>query len=237
MNNASYTTLTRQSGLMREMQTVANNIANSATTGFRQEGLIFSEYVKSVEGGSSLSMGQANIKNTSFAQGALSQTGGQFDFAIEGDGFFLIETPNGERLSRAGSFSPNAEGDLVTPDGLRVLDAGGAPLFVPVDAGDIAVASDGTVSVDGAPLGQIGLVQPLDAGNMVREDGVMFRADEGWEPAENARVLQGFVEGSNVNAVLQITRMIEVQRAYELGASFLEAEDERIRAALTSITK
>lgn len=237
MNNAGYTTLTRQSGLMREMQIVANNIANSATSGFRQEGLIFSEYVKSVDGGGSLSMGQGNVKNTSFEQGALTQTGGRFDFAIEGDGFFLIETPNGERLSRAGSFSPNAEGDLVTPDGLRVLDAGGAPLFVPADAGDISVASDGTVSVNGAPLGQIGLVQPNDPMNLIREDGVMFRADDGYEPSENARVLQGFVEGSNVNAVLQITRMIEVQRAYELGASFLEAEDERIRAALTSITK
>jgi flagellar basal-body rod protein FlgF len=72
---------------------------------------------------------------------------------------------------------------------------------------------------------------------LIREDGVMFRADDGYEPAENAQVLQGFVEDSNVNAVLQITRMIEVQRAYELGASFLEAEDERIRAALTSISK
>jgi flagellar basal-body rod protein FlgF len=237
MDNASYTTLTRQSGLMREMRLVANNIANAATTGYRQEGLIFSEYVKSVDGGSSLSMGQGNIQNTSFAQGGLTQTGGTFDFAIEGDGFFLIETPGGERLTRSGHFSPNAEGDLVTMDGFRVLDAGGAPLFVPADAGDLAVASDGTISVDGAPLGQIGIVAPIDVTGLIREDGVMFRADDGYEPAENAQVLQGFVEDSNVNAVLQITRMIEVQRAYELGASFLEAEDERIRAALTSISK
>lgn len=237
MDNAGYATLTRQSGLMREMRVVANNIANAATTGYRQEGVIFSEYVQSIDGGSSLSMGQGNIQNTSFQQGGLSKTGGAFDFAIEGDGFFLIETPDGERLSRAGSFSPNAEGDLVTMDGLRVLDAGGAPLFVPAGAGDIAVAADGTISASGAPLGQIGLVRPLDPLGMVREDGVMFRADEGFEPAENARVLQGFVEDSNVNSILQMTRMIEVQRAYELGASFLEAEDERIRAALSTISK
>ncbi len=237
MDNAGYATLTRQSGLMREMRVVANNIANAATTGYRQEGVIFSEYVQSIDGGSSLSMGQGNIQNTSFQQGGLSKTGGTFDFAIEGDGFFLIETPDGERLSRAGSFSPNAEGDLVTMDGLRVLDAGGAPLFVPAGVGDIAVASDGTISASGAPLGQIGLVRPLDPLRMVREDGVMFRADEGFEPAENARVLQGFVEDSNVNSILQMTRMIEVQRAYELGASFLEAEDERIRAALSTISK
>ena len=234
MENAGYTTLSRQSGLAREMQIVANNIANSATTGFRAEGLIFSEYVKPVDRGASLSMGQGNVRNTSFEQGALTQTGGTFDFAIEGDGYFLIETPSGERLTRAGAFSPSAEGELVTYDGFRVLDAGGAPLFVPPGA-NIAVSADGTLSADGAPLGQMGLVRPIDASDMEREDGVMFRTEAGHEPAIGARVLQGSVENSNVNAVSELARMIEVQRAYELGQSFLESEDERVRAAIKSL--
>lgn len=237
MENSGYTTLTRQSGLMREMRIVANNIANSATTGYRQEGLVFSEYVQSIDGASSLSMGQGNVRQTSFQQGTLTQTGGTFDFAIEGDGFFLVETPAGERLTRSGAFSPNEQGDLVTMDGYRVLDAGGAPVFVPPGAADIAVSSDGTISSEGDPIGQIGMVQPLNPREMVREDGVMFRADEGYEPAEGARVLQRFVESSNVDPVLQITRMIEVQRAYELGASFLEAEDERVRQALRAMSQ
>lgn len=237
MENSGYTTITRQSGLMKEMRVVANNIANTATSGFRQEGVIFSEYVKSVDGASSLSMGQADARNTSFAQGALTQTGGQFDFAIEGDGFFLVETPLGERLTRAGAFSPNADGDLVTPDGFRVLDAGGAPVFIPPGAADIAVSSDGTISTNGDPVGQLGLVQPLNPQGLIREDGVMFRADEGYEPAEQGRILQSFVENSNVNPILQLTRMIEVQRAYELGASFVEAEDERVRQAMRSISQ
>ena len=234
MEHAGYTTLSRQSGLAREMQIVANNIANAATTGFRAEGLIFSEYVKPVERGASLSMGQGNVRATSFEQGALTQTGGTFDLAIEGDGFFLIETPDGERLTRAGAFSPSANGDLVTYDGLRVLDAGGAPIFVPQGA-SITVSSDGTLSADGAPLGQVGIVRPIDPSDMVRETGVMFRTDAGFEPFETARVLQGFVENSNVNAVHQLTRMIEVQRAYELGQSFLVSEDERVRTALKSL--
>ena len=237
MDNASYTTLTRQSGLANEMRIVANNIANAATTGFRQEGLIFSEYVQALDGGSSLSMAQGNVRNTSFVQGGLAQTGGTFDFAIEGDGFFLVQTPSGERLTRAGAFSPNADGDLVTYDGYRVLDAGGAPVFVPPGASDLGVASDGTLSSGGTPIGQIGLVRPIDAQAMVREDGVMFRADAGYEPSDNARVLQGFVENSNVDAISQITRMIEVQRAYELGASFLESEDERVRQAVKALTE
>lgn len=234
MEHAGYTTLSRQSGLAREMQIVANNIANAATTGFRSEGLIFSEYVKPMERGASMSMGQGNVRNTSFVQGALTQTNGTFDLAIEGDGFFLVETAGGERLTRSGAFSPSAAGELVTFDGYRVLDAGGAPIFVPQGA-DIAISPDGTLSADGNPLGQIGLVRPLDGMQMIREDGVMFRAAAGFEPSDAAKVLQGFVENSNVNPIAQIARMIEVQRAYELGQSFLKTEDERVRTAMKSL--
>ncbi|MEM7519462.1 MAG: flagellar hook-basal body complex protein [Pseudomonadota bacterium] len=236
MDHAGYTTLSRQTGLAKEMQIVANNIANAATTGYRAEGLLFSEYVQSVDAGASLSMGQGNVRSTSFEQGALTQTNGTFDLAIEGDGYFLVDTPRGERLTRSGAFSPSAEGDLVTYDGFPVLDVGGAPVFVPPGV-DIAIASDGTISAEGNPIGQIGVVRPLDPGMMSREDGVMFAAEGGVEPAETARVLQGFVENSNVNSVGQLARMIEVQRAYELGQSFLESEDERVRAALTALTK
>lgn len=237
MSNSTYTTITRQSGLMREMRLIANNIANSATSGFRQEGIVFSEYVKSLDGAPSLSMGQGNARHTSLEQGGLTQTGGQFDWAIEGEGFFLVETPAGDRLTRAGTFSPNAEGDLVTPDGFRVLDAGGAPVFIPPGASDISIAADGTISSAGDPVGQMGVMQPINPQGLVREDGVMFRADEGFEPAESAQILQGFVENSNVNPILQLTRMIEVQRAYELGASFLESEDERMRQAMRAMSQ
>ena len=237
MDSTGYIALTRQNGLMREMQIVANNIANAATTGYRQEGVVFSEYVSSVDGAPSLSMGQANVRRTSFEQGTLDQTGGTFDLAIEGTGFFLIETAQGERLTRAGGFSPNAEGDLVTFDGNRVLDAGGAPVFVPQDARSIAISPDGTISADGVLVGQIGVVQPTAADDLVREGGVLFRADGGFEPAENARVLQGFVEASNVDPITQLARMIEVQRAYEMGQSFLDSEDERVRRAMDAMMK
>ena len=237
MDNAGYTTLTRQSGLMNEMQVVANNIANAATTGYRQEGLIFSEFVQTVEQGPSLSMAAANVRQTSQAQGGLTQTGGTFDLAIEGRGFFLIETPNGERLTRAGSFSPNAAGDLVTPDGDRVLDAGGAPVFVPPGVTDLNVSADGTVSAEGQPITQIGLYQPLQGAQMLREDGVMFRSQEGVEPVLDGKMIQGFLESSNVNPLSQIARMIEVQRAYEMGQNFMQSEDERIRNALDTMTR
>lgn len=233
MENATYAALTRQSGLMAEMRAVANNIANANTTGYRAEGVIFSEFVRALgPDDPSLSMAAGRVRDTSFAQGSLSATGGPFDLAIEGDGFFLVQTPEGERLTRAGHFTPNENGDLVTPDGHLVLDAGGAPVFVPQGLGPIGIGPDGTISADGQPVGQIGLFVPVDPDAMIRETGVRFRAEGGFAPLPEGRMLQGFLEESNVSAVQQITRMIEVQRAYELGQAFLDREDERMRSLL-----
>ncbi|WP_296426018.1 flagellar hook-basal body complex protein [Yoonia sp.] len=236
MDNASYTALSRQSGLMQEMRAVANNIANASTTGFRAEGVMFSEHVKALGPGTeSLSMANAAVRDTVMTQGGLSQTGGAFDLAIEGDGFFLIETPGGQRLTRAGAFRPNENGDLVTADGYQVLDAGGAPVFVPQGVGQIGISPDGTISAGGQPIGQIGLVIPSDANQMIRESGVMFDSRGGFEPVPDPRMMQGFLEDSNVNPILEVSRMIEVQRAYELGQSFLDNEHERIRGVIQSI--
>lgn len=237
MDHTGYVTLARQSGLLREMQVVANNIANASTTGFRQEGLVFSEFVQRMDTDPSISMAHANAGGASMVQGALAQTRGVFDFAIEGDGFFLIETPDGDRLSRAGNFSASPAGDLVTPDGYPVLDVGGTPVFVPPGVEDFSVGQDGTISADGRFIGQIGVVAPLVPGLMRRDAGAMFVAEAGFEAIENPRVLQGYLESSNVDPISQLTRMIEVQRAYEMGQSFLDAENQRIRDAIKSLTR
>ena len=234
MDAAGYATLNRQSGLMREMGVVANNIANASTTGFRREGVVFSEFVAALDQDPSLSMAHASGRHVDLSQSTLSQTGGQFDLAIQGEGFFLIETPQGERLTRAGSFTPSAEGELVTPDGYRLLDAGGAPVFVPPDARGVAVAADGTLSAEGQPIAQLGLWKPSDPLSLRHQSGTLFSASE-LEPAEGATVLQGMLEDSNVEPVSEIARMIEVQRAYELGQKFLDAEDERVRGVITTL--
>ncbi len=238
MDNAIYATLTRQSGLMREMQAVANNIANVSTNGFRKEGVIFSEHVAALgRGEPSLSMADALGRVVNLAQGPLSQTGGTFDFAIEGDGFFLIETPQGQQLTRAGSFTPSPEGELTTLEGFRLLDAGGAPVFVPADARGITLSQDGTLSAEGRPLAEIGLFMPADPNGLVHAGGTRFAAEAGVEPLEDGAMLQGFLEESNVDPVSEIARMIEVQRAYEMGQTFLDREDERIRAVISALSR
>ena len=197
MDNSGIVTLTRQAGLLREMQTVANNIANISTAGFRAEGVIFAEYVAQLEGanGGSLSMANASGRMIRMQQGDIDPTGGSFDFAIEGEGFFLIQTPEGDRLTRAGSFSPSATGELVNPDGHMV-----------------------------------------DPADLSHRGGVQFAVDGEMQPVlEGATILQGFIENSNVDPVGQIARMIEVQRAYEMGQGFLEREDERVRGFLRAI--
>ena len=230
MDNATYTTLTRQSGLLAEMQTVAHNIANMATTGYRAEGVIFAEHVRALDGErDSLSMAHASGRVISPVQGGIDQTGSPFHVAIEGEGYFLVQTREGEALTRAGNFVRSALGELTTPDGNPLLDAGGAPVFVPPDAASIAIAQDGTLSADGQPITQIGLWQPVNPAELTRRTGVLFTVDSGVEPLEGGVLLQGMVERSNVDPVTQIARMIEVQRAYELGASFLDAEDQRVR--------
>ena len=235
MGNSGYVTLTRQAGLLNEIQRIANNMSNISTTGYRKSGAIFSEYVFADHEGGSLSMANANVVRTDFRQGPLTQTGGSLDFAIEGDGFFLIQTPNGDQLTRAGSFSPNAFGDLVTPDGYPVLDIGGAPIFIPPDARNIAVASDGTLSADGRPLTQIGLFEAADPIHLTHTEGTRFDAGD-VVPVEGGVILQGFLEESNVDPISEIARMIEVQRAYELGQKFLDQENDRIRNVLKTLT-
>ncbi|SEM46622.1 flagellar basal-body rod protein FlgF [Gemmobacter aquatilis] len=235
MDAAGYTTLTRQSGLMREIQAIANNIANSSTSGFRREGVVFSEYVQRLDDSPSLSMARASGRNIDLTQGDLNITGGSYDFAIQGEGFFLLETPNGNRLSRAGSFMPAADGNLVNPDGYRLLDAGGAPIFVPPDAGPVALATDGTLSAGGTPIARIGLWAPQDPTALRHEGGTLFVSDAGEVPVEGSSIFQGQIEDSNVNAFSEISRMIEVQRAYQAGQSFLDKEDERARSVIQTL--
>ncbi len=162
---------------------IANNIANSSTTGFRREGMVFSEYVKRAGDAPSLSMGFGNTRVVDQLQGGLTQTGGTFDLAIEGDGFFLIDTPQGQQLTRSGAFTPGPDGTLVTDDGYHVLDARRIGDFRAADARNVAVAQDGTMSADGVPLAQVGLWQPTDPLSLKHEAGTRF-SSSGVEPAE-----------------------------------------------------
>ena len=234
MEAAGYTTLTRQSGLMNELQVLAHNIANASTTGFRREGVVFSEFISASQGEESISMAHANVRHVDLSQGALTRTGGRYDLAIQGEGFFLVATPDGERLTRAGAFFPSAEGALVTAEGFALLDNGAAPVPVPIGALDVSISKDGTMTADGVPVAEIGLWQPDEPSDLRRQSGTLMIA-ENWSPVASGTILQGHLEESNVNTLGEIARMIEVQRAYEMGQRFLENEDQRQKSVLQTL--
>ena len=238
MDNAIYAGLTRQSGLMREMRVIANNIANADTTGFRREGVIFSEYLAATGNGrEGLSMANARGRLLDLRQAGMTMTGGTYDLAIDGPGFFAVQTPEGVKITRAGAFLVSAEGELMNPDGHRLLDEGQAPIQIPPGARQVGIGPDGTLSADGEQIARIGLFAAPDPATMLRMGGTLFAADGGLEPADEARIQQGFLEGSNVDPIAEISRMIEVQRAYEIGQTLLDHEDKRIRDTIAAMTR
>ncbi|MHA7871590.1 MAG: flagellar hook-basal body complex protein [Hyphococcus sp.] len=229
MDNATYVGLSRSRGLMRELNDIANNIANINTNGFRREGAIFAEHVKALEGGDpSLSMATMSRRYLDLSPGDIANTDNPFDFAVIGDGFFLVETDAGERLTRDGAFSVNAIGELVTGTGNRVLNQSGGAIVLPPQAEVITAAEDGTIFADGQPIDQLGVVT-ADPAFMVREGQNLFRAETGYEPVAETRVRQKALEGSNVSPVVEMARLIEVQRMYESSRQMTENEHERMR--------
>ena len=234
MSNAIYAALTRQDGLLREMQVIANNMANSSTTGFKSNHAIFAEHIAAVgDQSESLSMGSLAGHNFDLSQGGMKHTGGQFDLAIHGDGFFVLDTPAGERLTRSGAFQLSAEGNLVDAFGHQVQGAGGGAIAIPQEVTRVSIAPDGTISSGEEILGQVAVVMP--DGELNQEGGTMFAAPNGHQPIEEPSVIQGTLEQTNVSSILEVSRLIEVQRAYEAGQTLIEKEDDRINQLIKTI--
>jgi flagellar basal-body rod protein FlgF len=234
MSNAIYTSLGRQQGLMQEMQVVSNNIANSNTTGYKTDRAIFAEFLVSPgQSQDSVSMGGLGGHAFRMGQGELNITGGQFDLAVQGEGFFVLQTAQGPRLSRAGHFQLSSESTLIDGFGNSVLGAGGNPITIPPDASQVAIGTDGSISANGQLVDRVGVVTPQ--GQLLRDTNTFFSAPEGYAPFEDAIVVQGALEGSNVSPILEVARMIEVQRAYEAGQAMMEREDGRISQLITSL--
>lgn len=235
MDNAGYIGLSRNAGLSRELTTIANNIANINTNGFRREGAMFAEHVKALDNNDpSLSIATMTRRYVDLNPGDITMTGNPLDFAIEGDGFFLVETPNGERLTRDGAFSLNPEGELVTSSGARVLDDAGGAIAIPQGATDINAANDGTIFVDGQPIGRLNVVN-ADPAFLTRDGDNAFFAENGFEAVENPLVRQNALEGSNVNPVAELARLIEVQRTYDSSRNLMQQEDERIKRTVQTL--
>ena len=234
MENALLVGLTAQMALRRNMEIIANNLANTSTAGFKRETPVFEELLVPIESDNAATSEISFVRDwgvlRDFNPGPLEQTGAPLDVAVEGNGFLVVRTAAGERYTRDGHLKLDATGRIVTSDGDPVMSDGGE-IQIPPGERDIKIAQDGTVSTAQGITGKIRVVSfPPSA--LMKEGKNLYTADASPAPAANARVLQGMVERSNVEAVVEMTKMIEVLRAYQHSSETLNATDDLIRRAV-----
>ena len=243
MDNALYVGLSRQMTLRRELDIVANNIANANTTGFKVEELMVrtepAKPARTVGGSYPVKFVLDDGVARDFGQGALAQTGGDFDLALEGQGFFKVSTAGGERYTRDGRFTMSPDGKLVTQNGQAVLDEGGGEILLDPLKGPVKVARDGTVSQGAERSGKIAVVRPTDLAAFRKDGDNLYRNTTNDTPqaAPNAAIHQGMLEASNVQSITQITKLIEVSRAYESMAKMMDQTAELSRSAVERLGK
>lgn len=208
------------------LQVLSNNLANINTTGFKEDQAMFRLVEQELQMSAPDDIAASGVNtlmtsvipmttHTDFSKGPLQQTGNPLDLAIEGDGFFSIQTEQGVRYTRNGAFAINPDGALATADGDPVMGEGGE---ITIDGSEVRIDGAGTVMVDGAPVDKLRIVTISDVNALQKIGKTLFQLDEAQASEEQQAfggVQQGFLEGSNVNAVKAMTELIEVQRGYE----------------------
>jgi flagellar basal-body rod protein FlgF len=252
MENSLLIALSRQTVLQRELEIVANNIANLNTTGFKNDGAVFAEYLQS--GGRAeqfatpdqqLSFVQDRMSWHDMGQGTVQHTGGPLDVAIDGDGMLVVQTQRGERYTRNGALQLNGTGELVTSAGDRVLGENGPITLQPTDR-DIVITKDGTIKVrEGTSLnsdttrGKLRIVTFANPQQLRKDGSSTFSVPDGVQPqpVTNVNVVHGAIEKSNVRPVIEMTRMIQITRAYTEVAAILQQQSELQRTAINQLAE
>lgn len=237
MDNALYVGLSRQMVLRREMDIIANNIANVDTNGFKVESLMQktdpAEPAVTFGGPRPVKFVAADLVARDFGQGALNKTGASLDMAIEGEGFFQVQTPNGPRFTRDGRFTTDPNGRLVTQQGYPVLSDGGGEIVIDAEKGEVSVGADGTMNQGRDLVGKVGMFSFGNQSALEKSGDNSFRNSSNLQPqAATSKLRQGFLENSNVKPVLEITRMVEVSRAYESTAKMIDSEADLSRRSV-----
>lgn len=242
MDNTKYIALSRQMGLWKQMDIVSNNMANMNTSGYKQDDAIFSSYLvktKEAEG-----FGKVPVYFTQdfgsfqdFQEGAIVQTGNALDVALKGDSFFSIETPYGERYTKKGQFSLDADGKLVTMDGDTVLSENNEPFFFAPGENQINITENGEVETENGIVGRLKLVKFADNQKLLKVANTMFENVAGNAMEINGggvQVIQGAVEKSNVEPISEMTKLINLQRSYEYVQQMIDEEHERVSNTISA---
>jgi flagellar basal-body rod protein FlgF len=248
MENALLIGLSRQMTLERQMDVVANNVANVNTTGFKADRSLFEEYLRSgahednfARSDRRVSFVQDRATFHDFAPGNTELTKNPLDVAIDGKGFLVVQTPAGERYTRDGGLQVNNQGQLVTAGGNPVLGTSGPIVLQPTDH-DITIAADGNVTVlEGtgridSVRGKLRMVSFADAQKLLKEGSNLYSAGAAAAQADTkSQIRQGFVEKSNVNSVTEMSRMIEITRTYTQISSLLQQQSDLHKSAIEKL--
>lgn len=244
MENTLFVALSRQMGLRRQMDVVANNIANMNTNGFQGEKMMFVQHLVRSRGGESV-LGEklnyvrdvATVRDTS--KGHIVETGNPLDLALQGEGYFVVESRTGEHYTRNGRFQMDGTGQLVTHNGDPVMSSSGQPFFFGPTDTQITITGDGTVSTENGALGRLKVVKFDDELALQKTGDLLFSTNPGnnIEEIEVPQVLQGALESSNVQPIIELTRMIETHRSYDGVKTLIDKEDERQKTMIRELLR
>lgn len=242
MDNTKYIALSRQMALWKQMDFVSNNMANMNTSGYKQDEAVFSSYLVKTENGKGMAQqplyftqDYATFKD--FSEGMIAETGNTFDLALKGDAFFAVRTAEGERYTRKGQFTLDANGMMVTSTGDPVLSETNEPFFFVPGETSISISETGDVSTENGNLGRIKTVSFVDNQKLLKVANTMFENTEGNSMViggNNARILQGSIEKSNVNAIEEMTKLVNLQRSYEYVQQMIDEEHDRLSNTITA---
>ncbi len=237
MRGNFYVSLSGQVALEKRLDTIAVNIANMNTAGYRASGVTFTS-VLSKAGDRPAAFVGTGADYISRAQGGATQTNNPLDLAIQGEAFFAIKTPQGTAYTRDGRFQMTSSGELQTLNGYPVLDAGGAAMLLEPDGGAPMIAADGMMSQQGRQVGAVGLFSIPDDAKLTRVDNSAIVPDKAATAVldfSRNSVAQGFSEGSNINPVLEISKLIQVQRAFDGLASTTQSTESSLQDAIKTL--
>lgn len=215
MDSASYIAAAGMKTCYRALDVVTNNLANVNSPGFKAE----RPFYRMLQEARGLSGSALYGTVTDFGPGTLRSTGNPLDLAINGEGFFTVLTPGGERYTRNGSFSIAQGGELVTREGLTVQGVGGGPIIIalgPDSPNEVTVSPSGDVSVDGELVGTLAVVSFADYGSLRSEGSLTFASDVQPQRVVNPNIEQGVLEESNVDAIGALLQLIQLNRAFDI---------------------
>ena len=237
MDNSIYIVLSKQTALFRQMDVVANNIANADTTGFKSDAMHFKDYlVQSGKNKLEFTKDDATVRNTE--EGELKKTDRNLDVAIVGEGYFAVQTPLGQRYTRAGNFQLNASNELVTTDGYQVLGTSGQPIVLDPKDSNISITENGSIFSGIQDRGKIGVVSFANENLLEKVGGSLYTSSVPPIPASgDFKVLQGTLEGSNVKPITELTDMITLQRTVSTTSNLISDIDSLKRSAVQTLAK